>query len=165
MGIGSRVDIKMAHGESDEIFGSKKIGLAPPNINVTPLIDVLLVLLIIFMVIQPRREARFESQIPSKPDETQTNVIPKVGLLVVEVDRENVGMAQMVKLNTKPIALVDLRRELKAVFESREREGVSDTTVFIKAPKDKAYGDIVLVIDEVKGAGAHPIGLQVDYLE
>jgi biopolymer transport protein ExbD len=71
----------------------------------------------------------------------------------------------MVKLNTRPIALVDLRRELKAVFESREREGVSDTTVFIKAPKDKAYGDIVLVIDEVKGAGAHPIGLQVDYLE
>jgi biopolymer transport protein ExbD len=155
----------MEQGETEEIFGKKSAGLSPPNINVTPLIDVLLVLLIIFMVIQPRREAKFESQIPSKPDPNDTTVIPKIGLLVIEVDRENVGMAQMVKLNTKPIALVDLRRELKAVFEQREREGVSDTTVFIKAPRDKAYGDIVYVIDEVKGAGAQPIGLQVDYLE
>ncbi|MFL6213052.1 MAG: biopolymer transporter ExbD, partial [Blastocatellia bacterium] len=44
--------------------------MAPPNINVTPLIDVLLVLLIIFMVIQPQKEAKFESQIPEKPKDT-----------------------------------------------------------------------------------------------
>ena len=63
----------MAHGTYDESegMGAKKhgLGLAPPNINVTPLIDVLLVLLIIFMVIQPQKEAKFESQIPQKPQE------------------------------------------------------------------------------------------------
>ena len=52
----------MAHGEVDEGgIGARKLGMAPPNINVTPLIDVLLVLLIIFMVIQPQKEAKFES--------------------------------------------------------------------------------------------------------
>ncbi|HTF38763.1 MAG TPA: biopolymer transporter ExbD, partial [Blastocatellia bacterium] len=59
----------MAHGEVDEGVHSRKLGLAPPNINVTPLIDVLLVLLIIFMVIQPQKEAKFESLIPQKPQE------------------------------------------------------------------------------------------------
>src|SRR5258708_31158072 len=62
---------KMEHVNVDDEEGvrSRKLGLAPPNINVTPLIDVLLVLLIIFMVIQPQKEAKFESQIPQKPQE------------------------------------------------------------------------------------------------
>jgi biopolymer transport protein ExbD len=151
----------MAHGEVDEGLPNKKLGLAQPNINVTPLIDVLLVLLIIFMVIQPRREAQFESNIPQKPQENTNNApVPPADLLMVEVDLQGTGLDQMVKLNSKQMSLVDLGGTLKNLLEQRP-----DKTVFIKGPKDKQYGDVVNVIDTVKGAGAERIGLQIDFLQ
>ncbi len=152
----------MAHVESEEIIGSPKVGVAPPNINVTPLVDVLLVLLIIFFVIQPRKEAKFESQIPQKPDESSANaVVPPSDLLMVEV-KTGVGLDQQVELNSKPFTLTDLAPFLKSQLEQRPQE---NRAVFLKAKKDKPYGDIVYVIDVLKGAGAQPIGLQIDYLD
>ena len=150
----------MAHGEVEEGIRSKKLGMAPPNINVTPLIDVLLVLLIIFMVIQPQKEAKFESQIPQKPQESQPNVTPPSDMLMVDVKMTGSGPDQQIELNSKPMTLQELATTLKDLLEQRP-----DKTVFIKAPKDKQYGDIVAVIDTVKGAGAQPIGLQIDYLQ
>jgi biopolymer transport protein ExbD len=151
----------MAHGEVDEgVQHSRGLGLAPPNINVTPLIDVLLVLLIIFMVIQPQKEAKFESQIPQKPQDTKDSVVPPSDLLMVDVKLQGAGLDQQVELNSKPMTLMELSTTLKDLLEQRP-----DKTVFIKAPKDKQYGDIVAVIDAVKGAGAQPIGLQIDYLQ
>ncbi|HEY3136982.1 MAG TPA: biopolymer transporter ExbD [Blastocatellia bacterium] len=150
----------MQYPEVEEALGGKKLGLAKPNINVTPLIDVLLVLLIIFMVIQPQKEAKFESQIPQKPQESQPNVTPPSDMLMVDVKMSGSGLDQEVELNSKPMSLVDLGTTLKDLLEQRP-----DKTVFIKAPKDKQYGDIVAVIDTVKGAGAQPIGLQIDYLQ
>src|SRR5215475_16204141 len=94
---------EMAYGEVDEGVHSRKLGLAPPNINVTPLIDVLLVLLIIFMVIQPQKEAKFESQIPEKPKDTDQTPPPNDTLLVIEVTREGGGLDQQVKLNNRPM--------------------------------------------------------------
>lgn len=152
----------MAHGETEDVIGSKKVGLAPPNINVTPLVDVLLVLLIIFFVIQPQKEAKFESQIPQKPDEsTQNAPVPPADLLMVDV-KSGVGLDQNVELNSRPYTLIDLAPVLKELLEQRPTE---NRAVFLKAPKDKPYGDIVYVIDVLKGAGAQPIGLQIDYLE
>jgi len=151
----------MAYGEVDEGLHPRKLGLAPPNINVTPLIDVLLVLLIIFMVIQPQREAKFESQIPQKPQPEQENkIVPPSDMLMVDVKMSGMGLDQQIELNSKPMTLVELGTTLKDLLEQRP-----DKTVFIKAPKDKQYGDIVAVIDTVKGAGAQPIGLQIDYLQ
>lgn len=150
----------MQYPEVEEALGGRKLGLAKPNINVTPLIDVLLVLLIIFMVIQPQKEAKFESQIPQKPQESQPNVTPPSDMLMVDVKMSGNGLDQQVELNSKPMSLVDLSTTLKDLLEQRP-----DKTVFIKAPKDKQYGDIVAVIDTVKGAGAQPIGLQIDYLQ
>jgi biopolymer transport protein ExbD len=159
----------MAHGTPDESDGvpARKLGMAPPNINVTPLIDVLLVLLIIFMVIQPQKEAKFESQIPEKPKDEQNNPPPPNDtLLVVEVTREGGGLDQQVKLNNRPMPVADLETTLKGIIEQRmQNNPEADKTVFIKAPKDKLYGDIVSVIDAVKGAGAQPIGLQIDFLQ
>jgi len=149
----------MAHGEAEEIIVSRKVGLAPPNINVTPLIDVLLVLLIIFMVIQPQKEAKFESQIPKKPEETQKpDIAPPSDLLMVDV-KKGVGLDQTVELNTKSMSLQELGSTLKDLLEQRPNKAV-----FLKAPKNKKYGDIVYVIDVLKGAGAQPIGLQIDFL-
>ena len=160
----------MAHGTYDESdgMGSKKhaLGLAPPNINVTPLIDVLLVLLIIFMVIQPQKEAKFESQIPQKPQENTDPPAPNETLMVIEVKRDGSGPEQQVLLNNRPMQLIELQNALKAVIDQRLASNPeADKTVFIKAPKDKRYGDIVAVIDAVKGAGAAPIGLQIDFLQ
>jgi biopolymer transport protein ExbD len=150
----------MAHGETEEIIFSRKVGLAPPNINVTPLIDVLLVLLIIFMVIQPQKEAKFESQIPEKPREDQKNApVPPADLLMVDV-KAGIGLDQTVELNSKAMSLQELGTILKDLLEQRPNKAV-----FLKAPKDKLYGDIVHVIDVVKGAGAQPIGLQIDFLQ
>lgn len=152
--------INMAHGESEEVIVSRKLNIAPPNINVTPLVDVLLVLLIIFFVIQPQKEAKFESQIPQKPQENTENApVPPSDLLMVEV-KAGSGLDQQVALNSKAMSLQELSTTLEALLEQRP-----DKTIFIKAPKDKPYGDIVAVIDAVKGAGAQPIGLQIDYLE
>lgn len=152
----------MGHGEAEEVVGSRKLGLAPPDINVTPLVDVLLVLLIIFFVIQPQKEAKFESQIPQKPDESTTNApVPPADLLMVDV-KTGVGLDQNVELNSRPYTLIDLGPVLKDLLEQRPGD---NRAVFLKAPKDKPYGDIVYVIDVLKGAGAQPIGLQIDYLE
>lgn len=152
----------MAHVNVDdeEVVRSRKLGLAPPNINVTPLIDVLLVLLIIFMVIQPQKEAKFESQIPQKPQEQSNAPVPPSDLLMVDVKMTGSGLDQQIELNTRAMTLQELSTTLKDLLEQRP-----DKTVFIKAPKDKQYGDIVTVIDTVKGAGALPIGLQIDYLQ
>lgn len=152
--------VKMVQAENEEGVRSRKLGLAPPNINVTPLIDVLLVLLIIFMVIQPQKEAKFESQIPQKPQESQPNVTPPSDMLMVDVKLTGTGPDQQIELNSRAMTLQELGTTLKDLLEQRP-----DKTVFIKAPKDKQYGDIVAVIDTVKGAGAQPIGLQIDYLQ
>ena len=152
--------VKMVQAENEEGVRSRKLGLAPPNINVTPLIDVLLVLLIIFMVIQPQKEAKFESQIPQKPQESQPNVTPPSDMLMVDVKLTGSGPDQQIELNSRAMTLQELGTTLKDLLEQRP-----DKTVFIKAPKDKQYGDIVAVIDTVKGAGAQPIGLQIDYLQ
>jgi biopolymer transport protein ExbD len=147
---------------------------ASPNINVTPLIDVLLVLLIIFMVITPSKPSRFEAKVPAEPKDEEKNVIlkPNPNTLIVFVNREGARL----RLNQDDIGDVSdtapLTARLEEVFKDREsrgvlREGTNEVekTVFIKAPRSVKYGDVVKVIDAVKLAGAQPIGLQIDDLE
>lgn len=146
---------------------------ATPNINVTPLIDVLLVLLIIFMVISPMKPSRFEAKVPAepKPEDKQSTPRPNPLTLVVTVDKANLGL----KLNNQDMGNVTdpapLTEELTKVFKDRENNGVFregtnevEKTIFIKAPRSLKYGDVVKVIDAAKTAGAQPIGLQIDDL-
>jgi biopolymer transport protein ExbD len=145
-----------------------------PNINVTPLIDVLLVLLIIFMVITPSKPSRFEAKVPAEPKDEDKNVIlkPNPNTLIVFINREGAKL----RLNQDDIGDVSdtaqLTAKLADLFKDREsrgvlREGTNEVekTVFIKAPKSVKYGDVVKVIDAVKLANAQPIGLQIDDLE
>lgn len=150
-----------------------------PHINVTPLIDVLLVLLIIFMVISPLRPTRFKALIPQPPTE-QEHVIPNPLTLVVTIDNES-----QFSLNQQyGMGSVDdmgkLSAELSRTFQRRKEMGVYrptfaggadpsegdriEKTVFIKAPRSLAYGEVAKVIDGIKGAGANPVGLQIDDL-
>jgi biopolymer transport protein ExbD len=133
-------------------------GGTKPDINVTPLIDVLLVLLIIFMVITPLKPHKFETKIPEKPPDTvDPNAVPDPGLLVVTVSKD-----AKIELNSQPFTAEELGIRLKDELDKRPADR---RTLFIKAPKELKYGFVVNLIDIVKGAGASPIGLQIDYLD
>jgi len=147
-------------------------GEATPHINVTPLIDVLLVLLIIFMVITPVKPSRFEAKVPAEPKNQQNlDVKPNPLTLVVAINRDTRALT----LNNEPAGSVDepdaLFNRLSEIFRGREQNDVRsditnqiEKTVFIKSPTSVKYGDVAKVIDVVKGAGATPIGLQIDDL-
>ena len=148
-------------------------GGAVPQINVTPLIDVLLVLLIIFMVITPLKPHRFEAKVPAEPkDQPLVDVKPNPLTLVVAIDKNT----KKVSLNNQDAGDVSdaspLTAKLKDIFDQRTTNGVFregtneiEKTIFIKSSASVKYGDVVKVIDAAKSAGASPIGLQVDSLE
>ncbi|MGH9943561.1 MAG: biopolymer transporter ExbD [Pyrinomonadaceae bacterium] len=161
--------------------GGKKSATAVPYINVTPLIDVLLVLLIIFMVITPLKPTRFKALVPEEPDPNMdlSQVKPNPLTLVVTIDKD-----LQIKLNTDTVGSVNdpspLATRLSGIFADRRQNNAFkpgmeartdvkiddriEKTVFVKAPRSLPYGDVVKVIDSIKGAGANPVGLQVDDL-
>ena len=153
-----------------------------PSVNVTPLIDILLVLLITFMVITPLRPARFKAYVPLPPEDDRAMISDKT--LIVSVGRDlsmkllllgkgvvaegTVGEAGEV---TARLAAEwrgrKLRGEWKAELAARSDLAPDDRverTVFVRAPRSVRYGEVARVIDAVKGAGAHPVGLQTDEL-
>ena len=152
---------------------------AKPQINVTPLIDVLLVVLIIFLVLTPLKPARFMAQVPSKPDFNDEVKEPPLGLVVtIESDRTLMlnSLTDMGSVNdTSKLSttLSDLfqQRLKNHAYSDRLRDRVDlpeemriEKTVFIKAPRSIAYGEVVRVLDGIRGAGASPVGLQIDDL-
>ena len=143
---------------------------ARPFINVTPLIDVLLVLLIIFMVVTPLKPSRFKALIPTPLD---PNEPPRE--TIVTVLRVDILNDLRLQLNGQEMGSVNDTRALSGrlaeLFQERTQLGYTkpgtnriEKTVFIKAPRSLKYGEVVKVIDGIKGAGADPVGLQVDDL-
>jgi biopolymer transport protein ExbD len=151
-----------------------------PAINVTPLIDVLLVLLLIFMVAAPLKPHRFLAKLPSEPDRN-VPLTPNINTLVVTIETD-----RTLKLNQTPdMGTVDnlspLTSTLVKLFEERTRNrayraGMAtrldlpedqriEKTVFIKAPRGIRYGEVARVLDGLKATGADPIGLQLDDLK
>ena len=153
---------------------------ARPNINVTPLIDVLLVMLIIFMVAAPLKPSRFLSKVPSPPDDTQRDLPPPIDTLVVTIKMDRTlmlngltDMGSVYDTSKLSATLFDLFQQRLANhayrYDMRDRTDLAEAlriqkTVFIKAPRALPYADVVRVLDSLKGAGASPIGLQIDDL-
>jgi biopolymer transport protein ExbD len=150
-----------------------------PFINVTPLIDVLLVLLIIFMVVAPLKQARFAAKIPAEPDNRVLPPNPKTLVVTIDMDRtlKLNGLSDMgtvIDTSKLSVALMSLfaertrnhvyRDELLARLDLPESLRI-EKTVFIKAPRSISYGEVARVIDAIKGAGGEPIGLQLDDLK
>lgn len=150
-----------------------------PHINVTPLIDVLLVLLIIFMIVSPLKPSRFEIRIPSET--INKEIVPHPDTLIVKIKADST-----LGLNTlKDMGTIEnpskLTKKLIEVFAERTKiqdfneNSVIDPniilsekiqkTVFVRAPKKIAYGKVIKIIDELNNIGAKPISLQIDYLE
>jgi biopolymer transport protein ExbD len=151
-----------------------------PFINVTPLIDVLLVLLIIFMVVSPLKQARFSAKVPAERPENERLLPPPDSMLLVTIALDHTlklnslgdmgTVEETAKLSAKLTEVFALRTQNRAFsYEMLARTDLPDAlrvqkTVFIKAPRAMNYGDVVKVIDGIKVAGATPIGLQLDDL-
>ena len=159
-------------------------GGAQPSINVTPLIDILLVLLIIFMVITPLKPARFKTLVPQRSEELNAQAKQSPLTLIVNI-KKDLGVELVRGGNKIADGSVNdpgnIGSTLAAEFKARKEQGVwkeglqgrtdlppderIEKTVFIKAPETFKYGDVVKVIDTVKGSGANPVGLQTEALE
>jgi biopolymer transport protein ExbD len=132
---------------------------AVPYINMTPMIDILLVLLIIFMVISPKKPHRFESRIPERPPENMPEQPPDPLALLVTVPMDG----ESFKLNQDELS--GLKALGDRLFKALDGRPADRKAVFIKAPRALNYGQVVKVIDVVKQVGGEPIGLQIEGLD
>ena len=116
------------------------------DINVTPLVDVMLVLLIIFMVTAPMMMQGVDV---SLPEATAEPLDSEKEHLIITIDTKN-----QIFINDSQVTVDGLGEKLKKILEGR-----SDREVFLKADKNIPYGTVVQVMAEVKGAGVEKLGM------
>jgi biopolymer transport protein TolR len=125
--------------------GRGRFGPALSEINVTPLVDVVLVLLIIFMVTAPMMTRGIDVRLP----QTESGSDAREERLVVSIEQDNT-----VYLNDRPVNLALLTDKLKAAMET---SGID--FVFLRADREVAYGRVMAVMDQLKKAGADRVGM------
>jgi biopolymer transport protein TolR len=128
-----------------------------PIINVTPLIDVLLVLLIIFMIISPSNAHKFDARIPDKPEPNDIERENDLAL-VVTINHGGGYALNMQAANT----LGELQSLLSRALDGRPSDR---RAVFLKGPRSINYGEVAKIVDVMKSAGCAPIGLQIENLD
>jgi biopolymer transport protein TolR len=131
-------------------------GGARADINVTPLIDVLLVLLIIFMVITPLTPHGLDTLVPQPPPPNQPPPPPNQDpTVVVEVAKDG-----SLKLNSGDIKETELQDRLEGIFKTRATK-----VVFVKGDPDVDYRFVAQAIDDAKGAGLDKVGIMTPKVE
>ena len=122
------------------------------DINVTPFVDVMLVLLIIFMVTAPMMMHGVDVALP---EATTKPMASKQEYLIITVDKEN-----QIFINDFKVSLDFLQEKLKAI-----RQGRDDQEVYLRADKDIPYGVVVRVMSEIKEAGVEKLGMVTEPIE
>ena len=141
----------MAHAHKH--FGAERVvkGETPhasADMNVTPLIDVLLVLLIIFMAALPLTQKGMDVNLPLETKTPQQTQVDNTQVVL------EYGADRSISINKGPVTLPELENKLREIFETRKEK-----TMFIVGDPGLRYGEIIYVIDAAKGAGIDKVGI------